>query len=905
MSESELRTLDLDPNLWQPAKSDFDLDEIERQVDAGKQVFIDSETCGLNSIMVLWQFAIDDGPIYLHNIWKKPVWFTKRLFEMLMQLEYIGFNLSFDHFHLAKIYTIWCLLPDDWIPEEHIDEIAVKFEAAAQDGPFIKPLRAMDLLLHSRKNEFQTLMARADIRIRRVPTALAYALAKELEARVAIDGIYFAKAKDPEAPRWLVYDRKTRDGEYDPQFKDVVLKFKPAGGLKFLAEYALKLKPRFHFDDVEVPRSQCPPDKKLGYVPTALGMAPGGPDDDWRIYDKAGEARGHAWPYWVKVHIDHWANNMNAREYAYYDIIYTRELYRYFQCPTPGDDDSELACMVGVVRWHGFEIDEDGMKKLCAKARQVVAKSPVNINAPPQVRRYIQDAMDDIEAIAIDGSTRKAILVAITRMCIDESEHGEKCSKCEGTGCARCFGKGVMDATRAVVYDDTGSIKTGNHAAAIRARELLDVKAAFKEIEIYEKLLRAKKFHPDFAVIGTLSTRMSGGSGGLNAQGIKHTKEVRKLFPLKWDGMVLSGGDFDSFEVVLAATVYNDPDLHRALTEKVTCNDCPHGTECPQCRGTGKTEKGFKCKFCIEDEAKNATGKYRCPACSGKGWYRRKIHALFGMAMYPGRTYEDIMASDGTGNDMYTKGKSGVFGMIYGGDWNTLVKNFGLDEETARNAEERFFKMFPGIRKARQRVIKAFNSMVQIDGAQIIWREPAEYVESFLGFRRYFTLENDICRALHQLAKRPPNHWLTKKFKEIRVLRSPRKGVQTAAGATMSALYGAAYGIQSQNTRAAANHEIQSPGGQITKAVQRAIWDLQPPGVHKPLVAPMNIHDEIMVVTDPDSVDDVADVVKVSVESFRPRVPLIGMTWNKQQENWAEKKGGSVTVKIQAPEMAA
>jgi hypothetical protein len=43
--------------------------------------------------------------------------------------------------------------------------------------------------------------------------------------------------------------------------------------------------------------------------------------------------------------------------------------------------------------------------------------------------------------------------------------------------------------------------------------------------------------------------------------------------------------------------------------------------------------------------------------------------------------------------------------------------------------------------------------------------------------------------------------------------------------------------------------------------------------------------------------------VRESVESFRPQVPLIGMTWNESQNNWAEKKGGSVTVKIRAPEM--
>ena len=129
-------------------------------------------------------------------------------------------------------------------------------------------------------------------------------------------------------------------------------------------------------------------------------------------------------------------------------------------------------------------------------------------------------------------------------------------------------------------------------------------------------------------------------------------------------------------------------------------------------------------------------------------------------------------------------------------------------------------------------------------------------------------------------------------------------GAEPAGGAVSSALYGAAFGLQQANMRAAANHEIQSPGGEITKAVQRRIWDQQPVGVHELVVAPINVHDEIMCVTHPDYVDPVAEVVEEVVVSYRDRVPLLGMTWNKAQANWAEKKGGSVTLAIRAPEMS-
>jgi DNA polymerase I-like protein with 3'-5' exonuclease and polymerase domains len=102
-------------------------------------------------------------------------------------------------------------------------------------------------------------------------------------------------------------------------------------------------------------------------------------------------------------------------------------------------------------------------------------------------------------------------------------------------------------------------------------------------------------------------------------------------------------------------------------------------------------------------------------------------------------------------------------------------------------------------------------------------------------------------------------------------------------------LYAAAFGMQAATMRAAANHEIQSSGATITKMVQRQIWELQPAGGHRWFVEPMNIHDEIMCVTEPSLVDRVADVVNQAVESVRDKVPLIKMDWKKSLASWADK----------------
>ena len=71
--------------------------------------------------------------------------------------------------------------------------------------------------------------------------------------------------------------------------------------------------------------------------------------------------------------------------------------------------------------------------------------------------------------------------------------------------------------------------------------------------------------------------------------------------------------------------------------------------------------------------------------------------------------------------------------------------------------------------------------------------------------------------------------------------------------------------------------------------MQRRIWDLQPAGVNDWVVAPMNVHDEVAVVSIPEAVESVAQVVKETVESFRRYVPLIGIGWKKSVANWSDK----------------
>lgn len=799
-------------------------------------VFMDSETCGLHSMMVLLQWAIGkDGEIQLYEIWKNPVWKTVKVLEDMAENIVVGFNLSFDWFHVQKIHAIWSKLVEmgygDAIPEDIIDVI-VGIEKDCTECDCIKPYSAIDLMLLSRSGPYQSLMARKNVRIKRIPLTpvewegmkipMAYAVASFLERTIEMDGIYFARTSDPDAPRWTVMDRE-KDGLIDRQFADVVLRFHSDGSLKSLAEHALGIPPKYKHSDIELDPKLRP--IELGFAPYAVAISSA--DKNWEVIDEeTGKIKGYAWPGRIQHHIEHWNTNEPAREYANDDIVYTRGLYYHFDEPEPGDTNSILACMVASVRWWGFELDAEGIKELREEAVKVVAKSPINTNKPCEIREYVNEMCCDTQKSFLEETTRKAKLEEMSKWMIQEDEE-----------CLECLGGLEPDCK---ICQD-GVLKKGPHPASARAKEVLDIKVAKKEIELYDKLLIAGKFHASFRVIGTLSSRMAGGDG-LNAQGIKKAPVVRRCFPLKRGKYKLCGGDFDGFEVTLADAVYDDMDLRKAIV-------------------------------------------------SGQ-----KLHALFGTLMFPGYSYDEIIRSEKFPEeyefgDMYTKAKSGVFAMIYGGNASTLNRNQGITMEVAEQAYAGWGKMFPGIGQSRQRVIDLFQPLIQKKGlgTAIEWVEPQEYVESFLGFRRYFTLEYKIVKALFELARNLPKAW---RQCDDPVVRSERRGVQKAWGALTSALYGAAFGIAEANVRAAANHEIQSPGADITKDVQVNIWALQPHGVHKFVVAPMNIHDEVMSVTDPEYVDRQSQVVSKTVEKYRDDVPLIGMKWCTDMDNWAEKKGG-------------
>ena len=759
---------------------------------------------------ILIQYAYDDGEIILWNIWKEDIQDTMDLItEFCNHDEGIcGFNLAFDWFHLCKVYTIWRLLDASILPMHQINEVAAK-EKEARMGPCLKPKAAMDLMLHARKGPYQSTMNRGNITIKRVPSALAPKLVDYLDAVIPLKDIYFARKKNIKQ-RWQTQEIVTDLDDVDPNFKNVVLRFAPSAALKALAVDALGIPEDKILKFININPPSFGNVTELGYAPFAEAN---GDPSDWN----------KSWPFWAWEDIHFWDTNERARKYAEDDVTYTRDLYYHFRCPPSNDVDSILSCMVATVRWHGYAIDIGRIEGLKRDAQATIDGTPFNVNSAAVCKKYMKQVMTDMEygVMAIDGktTTKKVVMEEVSKWTT-----GGICEECEGMGCDNCI---------------DGNIESDEyHPAALRAQEILTVRSAHKEVELYAKLIKAGRFHASFKVIGALSSRMSG-ADGLNAQGIKRSNYVRSCFNLADPDMTLCGGDFDAFEMSIMDAVYHDPKMHAEL---------------------------------ISD---------------------KKIHGLWGQRyFFPTKTYDEILLSKETAKtpweDFYGRSKQGVFAVCYFGEGHTLMTRVGLPENTANDAYDSILNDYTTFAEKRNDVTDMFCSMKQEGGigSAVTWAEPADYIESLIGFKRYFTLENQICKALFELAEKPPKEWSAVNIKVTR-----RDRVQTASGACRSALFAAAFSVQSSNMRAAGNHRIQSTGADITKELEAVIWEFQPAGIFKWHVQPMNVHDEVMVPMLPELVEPVEERVRAFVEKTKSIIPLVGVDWMKNISDWSGKGG--------------
>jgi len=359
-----------------------------------------------------------------------------------------------------------------------------------------------------------------------------------------------------------------------------------------------------------------------------------------------------------------------------------------------------------------------------------------------------------------------------------------------------------------------------------------------------KKLLKAKKLYTTYKVVGTKSNRMSAGTldggkkgGSISLHGIKGGGEIRELFPLKPKGWELSSGDFDGFEVSIAEAVYGDENLRKDLL-------------------------------------------------SGKS-----IHALWGAFVY-NKSYEEIMATKNIDADKpdgyYKRAKKSMFAQLYGAEVYKLATVLGISSEDVHEAKTYFESHYKGIQETRKTLEQDFSAMTQPNGigTEIVWQEPKTYVESFLGFKRDFSTEFEVVKEMFILAQNLPEY-IVEMGQLSKYKRKDR--YQTGGGCVQSVLYATAFGLQAAIIRAALNHLIQSPGGQLTKELQSRIWNLQPTGVGDWVVMPFNVHDEIQCPHIPELRDKIVQIVKDFIEEKKTLVPLMAMDWKTNLKDWSDK----------------
>jgi len=725
--------------------------------------FLDSETAGFVGPAVIWQHAIDNDPIQIHHVWRRPVRETLQLLEDFTNSEICGFNLTFDWFMANKDYNVFRHFKDlsdpPTVAEWRANELRGSREALC-----LKPASALDLYLHALRGPMQVLMDRDPIAIRRVPKLLAPLLCEELARLVSLDKIHFKYGKD-----WYVDDKK------DPDFPDIVLAFGATAALKPLIQHI------FGIETIDFPlpdELKTTDDKKTQYFP-------------W--------SAKRQWPEKLPGLIDYWYTNKKAQEYATEDVEHLRRLWFHWGRPPAGDDDSILACQVAATRWRGFNLDRDRALALY-KSQIDLARSAVR--SPTQVKAGLMPLLSDVEKLVVQD-TKAETLEQVVHWNNDGSHTGSL---------------------------DDGTAIVGDHRAAQFAAGVIAARTAEKRANLAGKLWRVGSFHPDFKVLGAKSARMSG-AGGLNAHGIDNWGPMRAVFLYGFPGEDFSGGDFDSFEPFIGDAAYNDPALRRDLT-------------------------------------------------SGK-----KIHGLFGEMAFE-LDYSVVVANKAAGS-LYDRAKKGYLAFSYGAQAGKLSTVLDKQEAEITQFFTRISQRYPQMMAYREKRAMEFCSMRQPHGlgTRVIWHKPAEYVNSLLGDRRYFTLENQITEALFNLAQdMPPVFADLGKFQVKR-----RDRTQTATGACQTALYAAAFGIQGSNMRAALNHEIQSTGARITKGTQRRVWDIQPCGIHPWIVRVMQVHDELLVVH-ANIAQAVEDAVQEAVSRYRATVPLLRISWKQSMKDWSEMK---------------
>lgn len=768
--------------------------------------FFDTEGLGLHSPSVLLQYAFDDADPTLYDLWLEPAGKTRDLFRRIVESRVVAHNLTFDWGRLQAFWSGLHAFGDNERPIDDVSKFIVS-EYENRSVACLKPPKAVCTLLLCQKQLGGSALATKEIRVRRIPERVAEDVARILTNNTNLPAILFAKRADRDQ-RWRVADS---DG--GPGWNDIVLSFAPSNALKDIAELVFG-DAVTRFDEIAPPGFAA----ELGYAPfyylnngDGTGLLDGKP----------------MWPLLLHDHINHWKTEPSARKYAAADVTLLRKLYRHLGA-IDTDFDGEMACQVASVRISGMSFDNAMLQDQIDYSSSIVDTAAVNVDSHVQVRQYIAEALDPMEALVVADGCRKEILEKVIQtFSLPEEE------ECCDDGCPRCDGKKVVGP--------------GPMPVADRAAHILEIRKHRKRLQLYTKLSECGgHIFPSFRVVGTKSGRMSSGDG-INYHAIDSSKEIREMFTLAEDVLnVVSGGDFDSQELAIAAAVMNDAGL-------------------------------------ADDIAKG-----------------KSLHGVFA-AEASGIPYERIMKfkddKSTTEAHFYKISKICVYAILYGASAFNIAQTLKVSEADADRIIQGFFEKYPYMAETRKWVKKSLEALSTDENGRLVIHKPERTsVESVFGYSRSFQVEFAVMHAMvksmdeiKETIGKSIRETLNKTRgdnDELFTIRSEKKGRQTLDGAIISALYGSTFSLQGKILRAALNHLIQSAGRTITLRVQKRSWDVQPVGITPFRVKLMSIHDEIMVTSSMEDAITIRQAVVDEVADICKTVPLTSLGWAVDGKSW-------------------
>ena len=305
-------------------------------------------------------------------------------------------------------------------------------------GVALKPRHCLDLMLYAQTGKYQHTMERKQILVRRIPDELAYPLANILNERLPFEPILFAGKIVEHDPVWKVFASEDKQKNLIPGFCDIKCKFKPSASLKAISTNEGLVEDAKKYKDIMPPYELQP--AELGFAPYALALYNIQDDQKKAVMDmftrkyrtnKAIEKldlpfKG-SWVYFLDAHLDFWANNKEARDYAYDDVVYLQKLFKLWGQPELDDDNSVLACCVASARMKGYNADLTKLRALKEKNKGVISSLELNLQKfigkdtdeilftkPSICIPYIQEKMDDVQKVLMGKKSNKILLEALS-----------------------------------------------------------------------------------------------------------------------------------------------------------------------------------------------------------------------------------------------------------------------------------------------------------------------------------------------------------------------------------------------------------------------------------------------------------------------------------------------------------